>query len=89
MRQIKQAGRARSLVSTKNSTETALSGTGVFTGLAEDVGDWATIIHFDAQTPVPPKSDVWFTAKGNGATTAVVVDFEAILIYNDTPQVPQ
>jgi len=38
---------------------------------------------------VPALTDIWLDAKGNGATTAVVADYDIFIVKDEAPTSPQ
>lgn len=44
---------------------------------------------YDHSPVFPALTDIWFEAKGNGATTAVDVDYDLILVKDEAPTNPQ
>lgn len=47
------------------------------------------IIEYNSLPTFPALTDLYFEAKGNGATTEVDVDYDLILVKNESPQSPQ
>ncbi len=48
-----------------------------------------TPIVFKSLPRIAPLTDIWFEAKGNGASTTVDIDYDLMLVKDENPTVPQ
>lgn len=63
-------------------------------GAKRIVRQWTAVqndngIVFDKYPAFPALTDLWMEAQGNGATTAVDVDYDLILVKDEAPSIPQ